>query len=294
MLSHFREMTTATSPTKNTRHGAHLDVSSLHSPRGMSKDKLLHISTPMLIIQQRTEQTDMQEMNKFSNGKIYKVVSPNHPKVYYGSTINTLAQRMTKHRELHFSKYMEGPGCSSKEIIDAGDADIFEVEAFPCTCKEELQDREAEYILNDWEGCVNEHIPGAMRRAGGKKAYMKVYNATPEQKAKVKKYHQSPKGKASKKKADDKYLHTAAAIANRKAYYQRPDVKQKKKKRQQRPEVKAKMKARRAIKTPCNVCGFLSTPQNLSRHQKTKTCQKHLKTELEKVMEDIISIIENC
>ena len=30
MLSHFREMTTATSPTKNTQHGAHLDVSNLH------------------------------------------------------------------------------------------------------------------------------------------------------------------------------------------------------------------------------------------------------------------------
>jgi len=240
----------------------------------------------------------MQPMNKYSNGKIYKIVSPNHPKVYYGSTIMTLAQRMTKHRELHFSKYMEGPGCSSKEIIDAGDAKILEVEAFPCMCKEELEDREAEYILNDLEGCVNEYIPGAMRRAGGRTAYMKAYNATPEQKAKVKKYHQTPEGKASLKKANDKYLQTPGAIAKRKAYYQRPDVKARhnahSKKRQQRPEVKAKLKAQRAIKTPCNVCGFLSTPQNLSRHQKTKKCEKHLKTELDKVMEDIISSIENC
>jgi hypothetical protein len=72
MLSHFREMTTATSLTKNTRHGAHLDVSSLHSPRGMSKDKLLHISTPMLIIQQRTEQT-MQEMRTIPDFPHYSI-----------------------------------------------------------------------------------------------------------------------------------------------------------------------------------------------------------------------------
>lgn len=237
-------------------------------------------------------------MNKYSNGKIYKIVSPNHPKVYYGSTIMRLAQRMTKHRELHFSKYMEGPGCSSKEIIDAGDAKILEVEAFPCMCKEELEDREAEYILNDFEGCVNQFIPGAMRRAGGKKAYMKAYNATPEQKAKVRKYQQTPGGKAANKKASEKYEQTPGAIANRKAYYQRPDVKARKNARQrerlQKPEVKAKDKAKRAIKRPCNVCGFLSRPCNLSRHQGTKKCQNYLKTELDKVMEDIISSIENC
>jgi 5-methylcytosine-specific restriction endonuclease McrA len=45
------------------------------------------------------------------------------------------------------------------------------IEMFPCSCLEELEDKEAEWIENN--ECVNEHVPGALRRAGGKKAYDK-------------------------------------------------------------------------------------------------------------------------
>ncbi len=182
--------------------------------------------------------TTMQEMNKFSNGKIYKVVSPNHPKVYYGSTADELSRRFTTHTSPTNKS-------TSKQIVDAGDADIFEIEPFPCTCKEELEDREAEYILNDWEGCVNEHIPGAMRRAGGYDAYFKAYNQKPETKAKNKARNQTPE-----------------------------------------------YKARQAEKISCKICGMIVSRRNIAPHYKSKTCQNHLKTELDKVMEDIISSIE--
>jgi DNA repair exonuclease SbcCD ATPase subunit len=49
------------------------------------------------------------------------------------------------------------------------------IEWFPCSCVEELEDKEAWYIVNN--ECVNEHVPGAYRRAGGTKAYKKQYQS---------------------------------------------------------------------------------------------------------------------
>jgi len=193
----------------------------------------------------------------------------------------TLNKRFVKHKKPKGCR-----PCSSKEIIDAGDAEILEVEAFPCTCKEELEDREAEFIVNNFDDCVNKIIPGALRRAGSLQAYMKVYNRTPEYRAQCRAYTQSAKGKAK-----------------RKAYAQTPEAKAKRKQRMQKPEAKAKnlayqqtpeAKAYRREKIPCKVCGAIVSRQGISRHQKSQTCQKHLKTELDKVMEDIISSIENC
>ena len=110
-----------------------------------------------------------KKMCDYSNGKIYKIWSPNHSLVYYGSTVKTLADRMSVHRATSNST-------SSKQIIDAGDADIKLIEDFPCMNKYELLDREAEVMLANWDGCVNEMVPGAVRRAGGLKEYFKENN----------------------------------------------------------------------------------------------------------------------
>ena len=95
------------------------------------------------------------EQNKYSNGKIYKIISPSHPDlVYYGSTVQLLCQRMGGHRR-NFNKDM---GCKSKEILQYDDAQILLVQKFPCTSKEELIAKESEYIRNNQ--CVNKDIPG--------------------------------------------------------------------------------------------------------------------------------------
>jgi len=112
----------------------------------------------------------------YNNAKIYKIVSPNCDKVYYGSTVDTLNDR--------FSAHKKGRACSSVEIIDAGDSVIHEIEKFPCSCEYDLEDREAYFIMNDWKGCVNKYIPAAVRRAGGRKAYDRKRN-TPERKEKA-------------------------------------------------------------------------------------------------------------
>ena len=119
-------------------------------------------------------------MPDYNKAQIYKIVSPNHEKVYYGSTVKTLAQRFTIHKCT--------TGCSSNEIINAGNADIKHIEWFPCDNKHALEDREAYFILNNRDGCVNMMVPGAIRRAGGEKAYRQ----TPECKTARKAYNQTP------------------------------------------------------------------------------------------------------
>jgi len=102
---------------------------------------------------------------------IYIILSPNHNLCYYGSTFDTLNNRFTQHKA-------PSSTCTSKEIIDAGNAKIFELAYYPCHTKEQLEDREAHYIITDWDGCINDRVPGAVRRAGGQVAYA----STPKQK----------------------------------------------------------------------------------------------------------------
>jgi len=89
-------------------------------------------------------------MNKYNNGKIYKIVDNTNDNVYYGSTVKTLEERLTTHK---FYK-----SCRSKLIIDNGDYNIILVENYPCESKEQLELRERYYIENN--KCVNKNIPG--------------------------------------------------------------------------------------------------------------------------------------
>ena len=112
--------------------------------------------------------TGQNKNTNFKNGKIYKIVSPNTKLVYYGSTVQELSVR--------FSGHKSDRSCMSRKIVDIGCASIELIKNFPCSCVEDLEDEEACYIRDDWAGCVNESIPGATRRAGGRKAYKKEWS----------------------------------------------------------------------------------------------------------------------
>ena len=105
-------------------------------------------------------------MKDFNLAFIYKIT--NGVLDYYGSSADTYENRKSKH-------VAPSNKCTSKKIINSDipwSMDI--IEWFPCSCVEELEDREAWYIANN--ECVNECLPGAYRRAGGIKAYQKQYN----------------------------------------------------------------------------------------------------------------------
>jgi hypothetical protein len=99
------------------------------------------------------------EINKYYNGKIYQIVSFSHPElVYYGSTIQSLSNRMCCHRK----NYKQGYYVSSSELFKYDDVKILLIENYKCNNREELNKREGEYIRNN--ECVNKVIAGRTQR----------------------------------------------------------------------------------------------------------------------------------
>ena len=109
------------------------------------------------------------EDNKYSRGKIYKLV----PKVYegeyiayYGSTVETyLSKRLQKHKA-SYKMFLEGKTnnnlTSFKLFEDQGldNIDIILVEDYPCNNKYELEARERFYIFYiEGNICLNKVIP---------------------------------------------------------------------------------------------------------------------------------------
>ena len=93
-------------------------------------------------------------MNKYENGKIYKLVNDDMPdKVYYGSTIQKLSVRFSGHKSESKRKNK-----SSKILFEKGEPRIELIEDYPCSSKIELEKRERFYIENN--KCVNKCIPG--------------------------------------------------------------------------------------------------------------------------------------
>jgi hypothetical protein len=80
-------------------------------------------------------------MNKYQDGKIYKLTSKQTDKIYVGSTILILNVRMTGHR----TKYKSG-NISSIEMLKYDDCIIELIEDYPCNSKKELLEREQHYM----------------------------------------------------------------------------------------------------------------------------------------------------
>jgi len=185
-------------------------------------------------------------MPDYSQGKIYKIVSSNHSKIYIGSTTQTLKRR--------FSKHKSDRNCCATEIINAGGSDIKLIEDFPCLDKYQLEDREAEYQLMDWDGCVNKCVAGAKRRAG-EKEYMKAYR---QANAEVNRAYQQAYQQANTETLKEYMKAYRQANADKiKAY---------------REANSEKISARRNEKITC-FCGGKYTHTNKLQHRRTKRHQ---------------------
>ena len=90
-------------------------------------------------------------MNKYQNGKIYKVVCNITNEVYIGSTRRRLIERLWGHKSVSARTV-----CN--KIIDRGDYKIVLIEKYPCNSKKELCIREG-YWQSQIQ-CINEfYIP---------------------------------------------------------------------------------------------------------------------------------------
>jgi hypothetical protein len=97
----------------------------------------------------------MTEINKYQNGKIYKIVCNKTNLVYIGSTTQKyLSDRLKGHRIAN--KRNKGL-TTANQILENGDFYIELVELFPCNSKDELLVRERYYF--DIIECVNKQRP---------------------------------------------------------------------------------------------------------------------------------------
>ena len=131
-------------------------------------------------------------MPDYSKSKIYKIVCNKTGLQYFGSTIQTLAQRLAKHRCM-------SSHCTSKKIIVNGDYNIILVEEYPCESKYELEKRERFYIeTND---CINKQYPTRT-----KKEYEKLYREANKEKFKeYQKQYQKQYYEENKEKIKEHY-----------------------------------------------------------------------------------------
>jgi hypothetical protein len=218
-------------------------------------------------------------MPNYQNGKIYKIVDRTNDNIYVGSTVSTLlSQRLSKHKSDYncwSSKNINKGYLTSYEIIKNNDFYIELIELYPCSCVDELRQREGYYIK--LLECVNKNIAGRNKKDSDKNYRI---NNDIEIKIKKKTYRDNNKDKIKNHnkiyyESNKDTFHTKS-----KSYYEENKneliIKSKKYYDENKEQISQKSKE----KIKC-VCGFECVKVNLQRHIKTK---KHLKLINEKAI----------
>jgi len=107
---------------------------------------------------------------RYKNGKIYKIVCNETGETYYGSTIQKLKYRISRHKNRKTSE--------SKHIINRNNYYYVLIENYSCNNKKELETRERYYIENN--DCINKIIPTRTKEeyVEDNKEKMKEYQKT--------------------------------------------------------------------------------------------------------------------
>jgi len=209
-------------------------------------------------------------MPDYSKGKIYIIRSYQTDKVYIGSTTQTLAQRLGKHRRALklYNKGEKSGYITSCEILQYDDHYIELIKNFPCDCREELQKKEGKYIRKYKKKgrCVNRCIAGRTK---------KQYNDDNKNiiKAKAKQYREKHKEKHNEMKKQYHKKNKEKIKEWSKQFRTVNQEKIKKEKAKYYEKNKTKINEQKKVKVTCE-CGGVVRKSDLARHRKTK---KHLK-----------------
>ena len=199
-----------------------------------------------------------RDMNRYENGKIYKIVDVGYAKCYIGSTCEKLSQRMTRHRA-HYYRYLRG----KKEKVRISSTLLFDmfgienckielIENFPCETKEELLKREGFYIKEN-NNCINKNIAG--------RSYAE-WTQDNQTKIQERKYHYRQDKKnilAQKRKQKREDNIEECREKELKHYYKHQDT----------------ILGRLKVKIQCE-CGVMMNKSSLSRHRKSTQHQQNL------------------
>lgn len=190
-------------------------------------------------------------MPNYQNGKIYKIESLQTDKIYIGSTTQKLCQRLAKHREDFKRKSFY---LTAYEILEYEDANIVLIENCPCDSKEELHAREAFWIKEMKDVCVNKFIPCRTKKEWRK-----------DNAEKIKQDRQKYKANGSKALSDKIYRekHMEQIKANKARYYQ---------------ENKHLWENKSKQTIHCDACDQDISLPKFKRHTQTKKHQNNLKS----------------
>ena len=196
-------------------------------------------------------------MNKYHNGKIYKIVDNAYTKQYIGSTTESLSRRMSKHRH-QYKLYQEGKKqkMNSADIFDEFGVENCKIELIEyckCETKEELLKREGEHIKNC--ECVNRFIAGR----------------TPAQ------FYQD--NKERKCAESNAYYHAHKTEIAEKAKIYREKTKEQKREtdRLYREKNREQIKQKKNMKVVCE-CGATHTHCYTAQHKRSNKHQEYLKS----------------
>lgn len=183
-------------------------------------------------------------MPNYENGKIYKLTCDKTDKIYIGSTVCTLKQRLANH------KYKKK--CMSKQLLELGEVKIELIKNYPCNTKKELETKERYYIEKYKDIIVNKKIPTRTDK--------EYYDEVDSERKKEKYYNNKEyyKQKSKKNYEENRELKKQ----KRKEYYLK-----------NKDEILKKM----SIKINCP-CGGSTTKNDMSKHCKTNKHQNYLKS----------------
>jgi len=208
--------------------------------------------------------------NKYSRGKIYKIIDNTNGNIYIGSTIQDLNIRLNEHRR----------PCRnvSREIIKNGDYKIELIKNYPCINKFELEEEEAKYIRE--YKCINITIPHRTKKEWVETNKDKILekgkkyrdNNKDKIKEKKKEYYQKNKVGINQKNKEYRNNNKDKLRKQKKEWYEnnKDEVKQYQKEYQK--EYNKKNKQKLVEKINCPICNSLISKRNIKQHQQTKKC----------------------
>ena len=189
-------------------------------------------------------------VNKYKNGKIYKIWNSVNTDVYVGSTYSDLCKRMAKHRDaLTVEKLQNRKLYKLMSELGKDKFHIELIEEYPCENKNQLRKREGYYIreIGTLSMVIEDRTKKEYKETNKEqiKEYMTKYREDKKDKIllKTKEYRVNNKDKIKQYKNDNK----EHIVAQRKDYYER--TKDHKQEYQKSDKVKAWKNAK--VECPC-------------------------------------------
>jgi len=228
---------------------------------------------------------------KYLNGKIYKLIDNTNGNIYIGSTCTSLKERLQGHKDNYLEhKKKVNNGSTSYNIIKNNDYKIELLENFPCKSKQELLNKEREYIENN--KCINivrpiithqEMLDNDKKWRTNNKDKLKIYRQNDYKKhkdkilEKHKIYYESNKDKLAEQKKIYYEANKDKLAEKKKIYYEANKDKLAEQMKNYYEANKDKINKRNSEKIQCDICSSTISKNFLAQHKKTPKCQNYKK-----------------